>query len=146
MASILQAPADRVRDFDYFLAAGAAKNYEKMAVIQSAASAASMQGGCTSSRLDHGLKFYVNRGGCASSRLINRFSDCNACCYTQSCSISIWACGCSRFVAHHGLAVYQLKFLKYASDFFKSHQKWKSWILLARAWDAKSDTGCLACP
>ena len=43
----------------YFLAASAAKNCEKNAVIQSAASAASARGGCASSRLDHGLKFYV---------------------------------------------------------------------------------------
>ena len=35
-----------------------------------AASAASPQGGCASSRLDHGLKFYLIRGGCASSGLI----------------------------------------------------------------------------
>ena len=71
---------DRVRDFVfffcYFLAASAAKNCEKIAVIQSAASAAFAQGGCASSRLDHGLKFYVIPGGCASSRLINGFSDC----------------------------------------------------------------------
>ena len=66
----------RVRDFGYFLAASAAKNCKKMAVIKSAASAASAQGGCASSRLDHGLKFYVIQGGCASSRLINGFSDC----------------------------------------------------------------------
>ena len=33
-------------------------------------------GGCASSRLDHGLKFYVIQGGCASSRLISEFSDC----------------------------------------------------------------------
>ena len=70
----------RVRDFDYFLAASAAKNCEnkplKKAVIQSAASAASAKGSCASSRLDHGLKFYASRGGCASSRLINEFSDC----------------------------------------------------------------------
>ena len=58
--------------FLYFLAASAAKNCEKKAVIQSAASAASAKGGCASSRLDHGLKFYVTRGGCASSRLIQR--------------------------------------------------------------------------
>ena len=45
------------------------------AVIKAAASAASPQGGCASSRLDHGLKFYVIQGGCASSRLINEFSD-----------------------------------------------------------------------
>ena len=62
--------------FCYFLAASAAKNCEKKAVIQSAASAASAEGGCASSRLDHGLKFYVTRGGCASSRLISGFSDC----------------------------------------------------------------------
>ena len=59
-----------------FLAASAAKNYEKKAVIQSAASAASTQGGCASSRLDHGLKFYVIPGGCAGSRLISEFLDC----------------------------------------------------------------------
>ena len=66
-------------DFDdslLFLAASAAKNCEKKAVIQSAASTASAKGGCASSRLDHGLKFYVIRGGCASSRLISEFSDC----------------------------------------------------------------------
>ena len=40
------------------------------------ASAASAKGGCASSRLDHGLKFYGIRGGCGSSRLINEFSDC----------------------------------------------------------------------
>ena len=28
------------------------------------------------SGLDHGLKFYVIQGGCASSRLISEFSDC----------------------------------------------------------------------
>ena len=60
----------RVRYFDYFLGASAPKNYEKIAVIKSAASAASARGGCASSRLDHGLKFYVIWGGCASSRLI----------------------------------------------------------------------------
>ena len=47
-----------------------------MAVIKSAASAASPQGGCAGSRLDHGSKFYVIQGGCASSRLISGFSDC----------------------------------------------------------------------
>ena len=62
--------------FLYFLAAGAAKKCKKNVVIKSAASAASAKGGCASSRLDHGLKFYVNRGGCASSRLISGFSDC----------------------------------------------------------------------
>ena len=56
--------------FIIFLAASAANNSEKIAMIQSAASAASAKGGCTSSRLDHGLKFYVIQGGCASSRLI----------------------------------------------------------------------------
>ena len=66
----------RVPDFDYFLAASAARYCEKIAVIKSAASAASTQGGCASSRLDHGLKFYVIQGGCASSRLISGFSDC----------------------------------------------------------------------
>ena len=35
-------------------------NYEKTAVIQSATCAASAKGGCASSRLDHGLKFYVH--------------------------------------------------------------------------------------
>ena len=60
--------------FGYFLAPSAAKNCEKKAVIQSAASAASTRGGCASSRLDHGSKFYVIRGGCASSRLISEFS------------------------------------------------------------------------
>ena len=30
-----------------------------------------LPGGCASSRLDHGLKFYVIQGGCASSRLIH---------------------------------------------------------------------------
>ena len=48
--------------FLYFLAASAAKNCTKEAVIQSAASAASTKGGCASSRLDHGLKFYVIQG------------------------------------------------------------------------------------
>ena len=66
----------RLRGFDHFLAASTAQNYEKMAVIQSAASAASTQGGCARSRLDRGLKFYVIWGGCASSRLISGFSDC----------------------------------------------------------------------
>ena len=65
-----------LRFFTIFLAASAAKNCKKRAVIQSAASAASAQGGCASSRLDHGLKFYEIRGGCTSSRLINGFSDC----------------------------------------------------------------------
>ena len=46
-----------------------------VAVIQSAASAASARGGCASSRLDHGLKFYVIQGGCASIRLNDKFSD-----------------------------------------------------------------------
>ena len=59
----------------YFLGASAPKNCTKKAVIKSAASAASAQGGCASSRLDHGLKFDVTRGGCASSRLIHEFSD-----------------------------------------------------------------------
>ena len=59
--------------FDYFL--GALK-LRKKAVSQSAASPASVRGGCASSRLDHGMKFYVIQGGCASSRLINGFSDC----------------------------------------------------------------------
>ena len=63
--------------FYYFLAASAAKNCEKKAVIQSAASAASARGGCTSSRLVHGLKFWLIWGGCASSRLISRFSGCD---------------------------------------------------------------------
>ena len=45
----------------------------KMAVIQSAASAASARGGCASSQLDHGLKFYGIQGGCASSQLISGF-------------------------------------------------------------------------
>ena len=35
-----------------------------------------LPGGCASSRLDHGLKFYGIQGGCASSRLISGFSDC----------------------------------------------------------------------
>ena len=35
-----------------------------------------LPGGCASSRLDHGLKFYVIQGGCASSRLIHEFLDC----------------------------------------------------------------------
>ena len=39
-------------------------------MIKSAASAASTRGGCASSRLDHGWKFYVIWGGCASSWLI----------------------------------------------------------------------------
>ena len=55
--------------FDIFIA-------KKKTVIQSAASAASAKGGCASSRLDHGLQFYVIREGCASSRLINELSDC----------------------------------------------------------------------
>ena len=63
--------------FLYFLAASAAKNCEKKAVIKSAASAASAKGGCASSRLDHGLKFHVIPGGCASSRLISELSDCD---------------------------------------------------------------------
>ena len=33
-----------------------------------------LPGGCASSRLDHGLEFYVIQGGCASSRLIHEFS------------------------------------------------------------------------
>ena len=45
-------------------------------VINSAASAASARGGCASSRLDHGLEFYVIRGGRASSRLIPEFIHC----------------------------------------------------------------------
>ena len=48
---------------------------QKKAVIKSAASAASARGGCASSRLDHGLKFYGIQGGCASSRLVNNFLD-----------------------------------------------------------------------
>ena len=78
----------RVRDFDYFLAASAAKNCGKKAVIQSAARWASTQGGCASSRLDHGLKFYVIRGGCAGSRLINEFSDCVQTCPEARPSLS----------------------------------------------------------
>ena len=66
----------RVRNFDYFLATSAAKNCTKKIMIKSAASAASAKGDCASSRLDHGLKFYVNQGGCAGSRLISEFSDC----------------------------------------------------------------------
>ena len=62
--------------FLYFWAASAAKNCKKNAVIQSAASAASENGGCARSRLDHGFEFYVIQGGCASSRLISGFSDC----------------------------------------------------------------------
>ena len=58
-----------------FLATSAANNCEKKAVIQSAASASSARARCASNRLDHGLKFYVIRGGCASSRLISEFSD-----------------------------------------------------------------------
>ena len=34
-----------------------------------------LPGSCASSRLDHGLKFYGIRRGCASSRLISEFSD-----------------------------------------------------------------------
>ena len=45
-------------------------------MIKSDASAASAQGGCASSRLDHALEFYVIWGGCASRRLIHGFSDC----------------------------------------------------------------------
>ena len=66
---------NRVQDFEYFLAASAAKKCDKKAVIKSAASAASAKGGCASSQLDDGLKFYVNQGGCASSRLIHEFLD-----------------------------------------------------------------------
>ena len=62
----------RVRDCGYFLAASAANNCGKEAVIESAAGAASAEGGCARSRLDHGLKFHVIPGGCASSRLIVR--------------------------------------------------------------------------
>ena len=43
---------------------------QKEAVIKSAASAASLQGGCISGRLDHGLKFYIIQGACASRRLL----------------------------------------------------------------------------
>ena len=39
-----------------FLAASATKNCGKKTVIKSAASAASTQGGCASSRLDHGCE------------------------------------------------------------------------------------------
>ena len=56
--------------------AGRAVSLGLLTVIQSAASAASAKGGCASSRLDRGLKFYVIQGGCASSRLIHEFSDC----------------------------------------------------------------------
>ena len=51
-----------------------------------------LPGGCASSRLDHGLKFYVIQGGCASSRLISGFSDCVACpAVSMSCdSFSTW--------------------------------------------------------
>ena len=34
-----------------------------------------LRGGCARSRLDHGLNVYVIREGCASSRLMNEFSD-----------------------------------------------------------------------
>ena len=71
---------DKVRDFDDFLIFFGRANCEKIAVIKSAASAASAQGGCASTRLDHGLKFYVIRGGCASSRLISEFSDSGQVC------------------------------------------------------------------
>ena len=69
--------------FLYFLVASAAKKCEKKQkknVIQSAAIARprSAKGGCASSRLDHGFKFYVSPRGCASSRLISDFSDCGA--------------------------------------------------------------------
>ena len=47
-------------------------------MIQSAARAASTQGGCSSSRLDHGLKFYIIHGGCASSRPNGEFWDSGA--------------------------------------------------------------------
>ena len=60
--------------FNHFYSAP--KKCTKKNVIKSAASAASMEGGCASSRLDHGLKFYVIQGGCASSRFINEISDC----------------------------------------------------------------------
>ena len=59
--------------FYYFLAASGAKTCENKAVFNSAASAASAKGGCASGRLDHGLKFHVIQGGCASSRLISEF-------------------------------------------------------------------------
>ena len=64
----------RVRDSDYFLAASAAKNCKKKP-WSSRPLARPPQGGCASSRLNHGLNFYVMRGGCASSRLIHGFSD-----------------------------------------------------------------------
>ena len=35
-----------------------------------------LPGGCVSRRLDHGLNFFVIRGGFSSSRLINKLSDC----------------------------------------------------------------------
>ena len=47
----------------------------KKNVIKSASSAASPAGGCASSRLDHGLKFYVIRRGCASSQIFTELSD-----------------------------------------------------------------------
>ena len=80
------------------LALARPKKLKKTAVIKSAASVASAKGGCASSRLDHGFKFYVIQGGCASSQLISGFSDCvvlnlnvlcvNECCQTVSCCIS----------------------------------------------------------
>ena len=45
-------------------------------MIKSAASAASAKGGCASSRLDYGFKFYVIQGGCTSSRLIHPHQRC----------------------------------------------------------------------
>ena len=52
---------DRVRDFDYFLAASVAQNCKNTPVIKSAASTASAREDCASSRLDHSLKFRVTR-------------------------------------------------------------------------------------
>ena len=48
-----------------------------------------LPGGCASSRLDHGLNFFVNQGGCASSRLIIEFSDCVKPCSLRICQLSV---------------------------------------------------------
>ena len=76
------------------------------AVIQSAASAASVQGGCASSRLDRGLKFYVIRGGCSSALAADLFTD-------------------SRTALHHGLPVlvYVFHSVSYFSSTFGSSKR-----------------------
>ena len=76
--SILQLPFTLQTESEiltFFWPQARPKIVKKKAVIQSAASAASAKGGCASSRLDHGLKFYVIQGGCASSRLSDESSD-----------------------------------------------------------------------